>query len=296
MSTLIAHLLISNSKGERSTLVLDHLETWRIGRDDDCDLLLKDPCVSRSHALIRRTEDGSYYLSDARSRNGTCVNGQRISAEVLLNENDEITIGTWSLIFAYESVARDALQEAAQCQAIADLLTQTGANPRQSLDEILASIYQELRQIARAYMRNERPGHSLQPTALVNEACLRLFEGQAFQWQNQKHLFCAIARSMRRVLIDHSRRRAAQRHGGSGVNISLEDDFPAISQDLSQVLSLDEALERLAESNPRQGQVVELRFFMGLSEEEIAQLLGVSVKTIKNDWRYAKSKLKQTMA
>ncbi len=159
-------------------------------------------------------------------------------------------------------------------------------------EELFGLVYNELRQVARAYMRRERADHTLQATALVNEAYLRLFEGQPLQWENRKHLFCTVARCMRRVLMDHARRRGAERHGGAFQKIAIEDQGPAVFRDLSEFLALGEALDRLAELNPRQAQVVELHSFAGLTEEEAANVLDVSVKTVKNDWRFAKAWLK----
>jgi RNA polymerase sigma-70 factor, ECF subfamily len=162
-------------------------------------------------------------------------------------------------------------------------------------EELFGLVYNELRQVARAYMRRERVDHTLQATALVNEAYLRLFEGQPFEWENRKHLFCTVARTMRRVLMDHARRRGAERHGGVLRRIELDEQGPAIFRDLPEFLALGEALDRLAQLNPRQAQVVELHSFAGLTEEEIAEILDVSVKTVKNDWRFAKAWLKTEM-
>jgi RNA polymerase sigma-70 factor, ECF subfamily len=175
------------------------------------------------------------------------------------------------------------------------LLIETYREHRESPEELFTLVYQELRRVARAYMRHERPDHTLQATALVNEAYLKLFDGQPFQWENRKHLFCTVARSMRRVLVDHSRRHRAERHGGLHRKVTLEDNGLAFVNDLPTLLALDEALERLTKLNPRQGQVVELHFFGGLTEEETAEILDVSLKTVKNDWRFAKAWLKAEM-
>jgi RNA polymerase sigma-70 factor, ECF subfamily len=171
-------------------------------------------------------------------------------------------------------------------------LVETYRQRPETPEELFGLVYNELRQVARAYMRRERADHTLQATALVNEAYLRLFEGQQFQWENRKHLFCTVARSMRRVLMDHARRRGAERHGGAFQKIALDDQGPAIFRDLPEFLALGEALDRLAQLNPRQAQVVELHSFAGLTEEEAAEVLDVSVKTVKNDWRFAKAWLK----
>jgi RNA polymerase sigma factor (TIGR02999 family) len=176
-------------------------------------------------------------------------------------------------------------------RTLVDTFRKRAATPEQ----LFALVYQELRQVARAYMRRERTEHTLQATALVHEAYLRLFKGQDFQWENRQHLFCTVARSMRRILVDHARGKAAERHGGAVKKVSIDDQGPAIFQDLPTFLALDQALERLAKLNPRQAQVVELHSLAGLTEEEAAEVLGVSVKTVKNDWRFAKAWLKTEM-
>jgi RNA polymerase sigma-70 factor (ECF subfamily) len=178
---------------------------------------------------------------------------------------------------------------------IEKLLLDASRERHVSPEELFSLVYQELRQVARAYMRRERPDHTLQATALVNEAYLRLFEGQPFRWENKKHLFCTVARSMRRVLVDHGRRHKAERHGGAQRKVNFEDQGLAIAHDLPQLLALDQALERLGELNPRQVEVVELHFFGGLTEAEAAEVLDVSLKTVKNDWRFAKAWLKTEM-
>jgi len=165
----------------------------------------------------------------------------------------------------------------------------------ESPEELFALVYQELRAVARAYMRRERAEHTLQATALVHEAYMRLFEGEPFRWENRKHLFCTVARSMRRVLVDHARSHRAERHGGAQRKVSLDDQGIALFRDPAQFIALDSALARLAKLNPRQAQVVELHSFAGLTEEEAAEILGVSLKTVKNDWRFAKAWLKTEM-
>jgi RNA polymerase sigma factor (TIGR02999 family) len=174
-------------------------------------------------------------------------------------------------------------------------LSETFLRRQQNPEELFALVYQELRQVARALMRRERLDHTLQATALVNEAYLRLFEGEAFRWENRKHLFCTVARSMRRILVDHARKHRADRRGGNQKIVSLDETGPSIFQDPIQFLALDMALEQLAKLNPRQAQVIELHSFAGLTEEETAEVLGVSVKTVKNDWRFAKAWLKTEM-
>jgi RNA polymerase sigma-70 factor, ECF subfamily len=171
-------------------------------------------------------------------------------------------------------------------------LVETYQSRAESPEQLFAMVYNELRQVAHAYMRHERADHTLQATALVHEAYMRLFEGGAFTWENRKHLFCTVARSMRRVLVDHARRHRAERRGGAVRKVSLDEQGPAICHDVPQLIALSDALERLAALNPRQAQVVELHSFAGLTEAETAEVLGVSLKTVKNDWRFAKAWLK----
>jgi RNA polymerase sigma factor (TIGR02999 family) len=187
------------------------------------------------------------------------------------------------------------MQPAPEIPDAEERLLDTYRDRMESPEELFGIVYNELRQVARAYMRRERADHTLQATALVNEAYLRLFDGQPFQWENRKHLFCTVARCMRRVLMDHARKHGAERHGGAFKKIAMEDQGPVIFRDLPKFLALGEALDRLADLNPRQAQVVELHSFAGLTEEEAANVLDVSVKTVKNDWRFAKAWLKTEM-
>src|SRR5271169_297436 len=167
------------------------------------------------------------------------------------------------------------MPEAFDWEAAEQTLVDAYRERKESPEELFSLVYQELRQVARAYMQRERADHTLQATALVNEAYVRLFEGQAFQWENRKHLFCTVARSMRRVLMDHARSKGAERHGGAVQKVALGDQGPAIFRDLPGFLALGEALDRLAQLNPRQAQVVELHSFAGLTEEEAAEVLDV---------------------
>jgi len=178
---------------------------------------------------------------------------------------------------------------------VAQVIEEASRKRQTSPEDLFSLVYRELRQIARAYMRRERADHTLQATALVHEAYLRLFEGQDLQWENRSHLFCTVTRAMRRVLVDHSRKHKAERHGGALKKVELSEDGPALYKDLPQLLALDEALERLSSLNPRQSQVVDLHSFAGLTEEEVAEVLGVSLRTVKNDWRFAKAWLRTEM-
>jgi RNA polymerase sigma factor (TIGR02999 family) len=178
---------------------------------------------------------------------------------------------------------------------ITRLLEEWTAGRPEHAPELWSLVYRELRQIARAYMRNERPDHTLQTTALVNEAYIRLFEGKPFRWENRKHFFCAMAQTMRRILVDHARENQAQKRGGEHEKLSLDAAFPLAAASPEQVLALDEALTQLAKLSRRQAQVVEMRFLVGLTAGETAAMLNVSAETVKLDWRFAKAWLQRQM-
>jgi len=154
--------------------------------------------------------------------------------------------------------------------------------------ELIALVYDELHRIAARYMRNERPEHTLQATALVNEAYLQLSRQQHSNWQDRAHFFAVAATTMRSILIDYARARNADKRGGGQPRLSLEESLVFAEGRSGELLALDEALKKLAEFAPRESRVVELRYFGGLSVEETAEVLQVSPKTVKRDWRRAK--------
>jgi len=156
-------------------------------------------------------------------------------------------------------------------------------------DELVARVYPELRRIAAHYMRQERPGHTLRTTGLINEMYLRLFGGNQVDWQNRAHFFAAVAREMRHILVDYARARNAQKRGDGGLAISLTDADVVTDERPESVLALDEALSRLESIDPRASRVVELRYFTGLSERETAEAIGVSLSTLKRDWNFARA-------
>ena len=166
---------------------------------------------------------------------------------------------------------------------------------REPAPELWSRVYRELRQIAGAYMRNERPDHTLQTTALVNEAWIRTFDGEPFRWASRKHFFCAMAQTMRRILVNHARKYHAQKRGAEWEQVSLAEIPGLQAQRTEQLLALDEALEQLGRLNQRQAQVVEMRFFVGLTAEQTAAMLDISAETVKLDWRFAKSWLQRQM-
>jgi RNA polymerase sigma factor (TIGR02999 family) len=170
---------------------------------------------------------------------------------------------------------------------ITRLLAECREGNKDAEAKLLPLVYQQLREMARHHMRREGPGHTLQTTALVHEAYLRLF-GKEIDWQNRSHFFAVAAQMMRRVLVDHARARTAAKRG-SGKRVDL-DEIPLISDDrLEDVLALDQALERLAVKDRRQAQMVELHLFAGLTLQETADVLGVAKRTIQRDWDFAQA-------
>ncbi len=157
-----------------------------------------------------------------------------------------------------------------------------------AFERLLPMVQTELHRIAKAYMQGERAGHSLQATALVNEAYLRLVDSRRVRWQDRAHFLAMSARLMRRVLVDHARSRGYQKRGGGAIRVTLAEDVALEARD-EDVIALDDAIQALATVDPRKAQVVEMRFFGGLSVEEAAGVLNVSPETVKRDWRYAKA-------
>ena len=176
---------------------------------------------------------------------------------------------------------------------ITHLLKEWSDGDQQALDELTPLVYEELRQQAARYLRKERPNHSLQATALINEAFLRLIDVTDVQWQNRAHFFGIAAKLMRRILVDHARRRDAEKRGGSQVCLTLDEGLAWASEPDVDLLAIDEALDKLAIIDEQQARVVELRFFSGLTVEETATALGISPKTVKRDWSVARAWLKR---
>jgi RNA polymerase sigma factor (TIGR02999 family) len=157
------------------------------------------------------------------------------------------------------------------------------------LDDLLPLVYSELRRLAASYLRRERSDHTLQPTALVHEAYIRLVDQTQVRWQNRAHFFGVAAQMMRRILVDHARSQQAEKRGGEFQKLSLDENIDVSGERAADLVALDEALTRLAELDPVKSRVVELRFFGGLSVEETAEVLGVSAPTVKRQWRMAKA-------
>jgi len=161
--------------------------------------------------------------------------------------------------------------------------------------ELLPKVYAELRALAAALTSQLQPGQTLQPTALVHEAYLRLVRGQDPGWEGRRHFFGAAARAMREILIEQARRKAAVKHGGHGRRVELAEGLAVIEPPAEDVLALDEAVQQLQEQDPRLAEIVLLRYYTGLSIEETAEVIGASLSTVKRDWRFARSWLAQRL-
>jgi len=172
---------------------------------------------------------------------------------------------------------------------ITNLLLAWGEGDEAALQTLMPLVYEELRKVAARHMRHQREGHTLQTTALVNEAYLRLIDASRVQWQKRSHFFAVSAHLMRRILVDFARSRNYQKRGGGAQAVSLDEAMIVAPERGADLLALDEALTRLQALNERQAKVVELRYFAGLSEDETAEALKVSVRTVRRDWNFARA-------
>jgi RNA polymerase sigma factor (TIGR02999 family) len=185
------------------------------------------------------------------------------------------------------------MQRAAQpgesaAEDVSTLLRAWSGGDQKALERLTPIVYEELHRLARRYMKGERPGHSLQTTALVNEAYTRLVDYRRMQWQNRAHFFAVSAQLMRRILVEHARRHNLKR-GGGVQHVSLDEAAVVGGDEDVDLVALDDAMNALARIDPRKVQVVEMRFFGGLSVEETAEVLKVSTVTVKRDWRAART-------
>ncbi|HEU4835763.1 MAG TPA: sigma-70 family RNA polymerase sigma factor [Pyrinomonadaceae bacterium] len=178
---------------------------------------------------------------------------------------------------------------------VTQLLADWGKGDRSALDNLFPLVHSELRRIAQRQMSQERPGHTLQATALVNEAYLKLAGQQGFDWQNRAHFFAVCAQVMRHILIDHARAHARDKRGGGVVKVSLNDALVVAEDQAAHFIALDDALQALERLDPQKGKIVELRYFGGLSIEEAAEVLHVSPRTVRREWQRAKAWLYRMM-
>lgn len=179
---------------------------------------------------------------------------------------------------------------------ITDLLLAWGDGDTGALEKLTPLVYQELHRLARGYMRGEREGHTLETTALVHEAYLRLVDVSQMRWQNRAHFFAVSAQLMRHILVDFARARRNLKRGGDAQQVSLDDALTVAAGHRAELVALDDALKDLARLDERQGRVVELRFFGGLTEGEIAEVLQVSPRTVSSDWNLARSWLMRELS
>ena len=179
---------------------------------------------------------------------------------------------------------------------ITRLLKEWSDGQRDALDRLLPFVYDELRRQASRYLRRERPDHTLQTTALIHEAYLKLIDQRNVDWQSRAHFFGIAAQAMRRILVDHARTRKREKRGGDDVKLQLDDAINVSGKERSiDLVALDEALERLATFDERQARVVELRYFSGMTEGDTAEVLGISPATVRRDWSLAKAWLYQQL-
>lgn len=180
---------------------------------------------------------------------------------------------------------------------ISDLTTSVSSADAATLRRMLPAVYDQLRHVAAAFLRSERPGHTLQPTALVHEAYLRMVDQRNPQWQNSAHLLGIFARMMRRILVDHAAaRRAGKRGGKDAIHIMLDDALDVYDRHELNFLELEEALSELDALDPQQARIVEMRFFGGMTTEEIGKVLAISPRTVKREWVVAKRWLRRALS
>ena len=190
---------------------------------------------------------------------------------------------------------RKLLMETTSTSLITQRLVAWSDGDPQALDGLMQLVYKELRRLANHYLRSERSDHTLQPTALVHEAYIRLVGQNQVRWQNRAHFFGVAAQMMRRVLVDHARANCRAKRGGAAQKLSFDETINLYLRQDEQIVELDEALTRLREIDSRKSDVVELRYFGGMSVEETAEILGVSVNTVMRDWNMAKAWLYQEL-
>ncbi len=178
---------------------------------------------------------------------------------------------------------------------ITTLLVRWGRGDQEALDALTPLVYQELRRLANGYLRRERQDHTLEGTALVHEAYLRLIDQNQVEWRSRNHFYALAAELIRRILVDHARARVAAKRGGANIKLSLDESLTPAQEKEQDLVSLDDALNALADADSQQSRIVELRYFGGLTIEETADVLGISPATVKRDWVMAKAFLKREM-
>jgi RNA polymerase sigma factor (TIGR02999 family) len=208
---------------------------------------------------------------------------------------DHTRFGSYALSFRRAFHGHGFNPMAIPDQGVTSLLQGWRGGDVAALDQLVPIIYQELHRQAQRYLRRESPGHTLQTTALVHEAYLRLVDQREARWQNRAQFFGVAAQLMRRILVDHARRHQAAKRGGSAIQVPFEEGAVAAAESEVDLVALDDALTRLAALDPQQARVVELRYFTGLGIEETAEALGVSPATVKREWAMARAWLKREL-
>ena len=187
------------------------------------------------------------------------------------------------------------MDQTGQTGAVSRLLEAWGRGDLQARDDLMPVVYRELRRRAGAYLRRERQDHTLQPTALVHEAYMRLVGQERVAWQNRAHFFAIASHMMRRILVDYAREHEAAKRPGAGVRVMLDDRIGAAEPRACEFIAVDQALVELTRIDPRQGQIVELRYFGGLSEQEVGEVLSISRATVTREWQTARAWLYRRM-
>jgi len=190
-------------------------------------------------------------------------------------------------------MSSETRKDSSEKAQVTDLLVRYRAGDRLAEAQLVEAVYAELRSLAAACLRNERRDHTLQPTALVHEAFLRMAGSNQPVWQNRAHFFGVAARLMRQILVDYARRHRTQKRGGPDETLTLDEALSFTKEKSSEIVMLDEALLRLSEQDERQARIVEMKFFGGLEVDEIAEVLDVSTRTVKRDWTMARAWLHQ---
>jgi RNA polymerase sigma-70 factor, ECF subfamily len=185
--------------------------------------------------------------------------------------------------------------EATKVAQATQIVNRMVAGNRNASEDLFALLYNDFRRLAAMYLKRERPGHTFQPTALVHEAYLKLIDQTRVDWHGRTHFFAVGAQAMRRILVDHARRRNRLKHGGGRYRITLKEGLALSPQLDEDLLAVDEALEKLAAVDARQATIVELRFFGGLSVEEVAEVLGISKRTVEKEWTMVRAWLRREL-
>ncbi|MBK9164786.1 MAG: sigma-70 family RNA polymerase sigma factor [Acidobacteria bacterium] len=174
-------------------------------------------------------------------------------------------------------------------QQISVLLSEWGDGDTAALEQLMPLVYDELRKMARHHMRRQPVGHTFQTTDLIHEAYLKLANREGAGWQNRAHFFAVASTAMRHILVDYARSKQSQKRGGWQERVTLNDDFAAAEEQAKEILALDDALQQLAKLDDRKSRIVEMKYFAGITNDQIAEVLKVSPETVKRDWRFART-------